>query len=108
MFNKCNSDIFNNRANNYLKYKCLLFLESIYRAAILDNYGDKLEKLVELDNKLRKEYIFLYDSLSNIKLSKNVSIKFIKIWRNSHNNISYLILKSYVLFKHMKRKLMIF
>ena len=92
-----------NKADLYVKYKYMMFLEGVYRAAIIDNFGKDIYVLAEFDNLLKIKNNEMHEKLGNTTLSNKVHIKFIRLWRNRHYSNKIFILGLFVSYKKFKR-----
>lgn len=92
-----------NKADLYVKYKYMMCLGSVYRAAIIDNFGKDIYVLAEFDNLLKIKNNEIHEKLGNITLSNKVHIKFIRLWRNRHYSNNIFILGLFVSYKKLKR-----
>lgn len=92
-----------NKADLYVKYKYMMFLGGVYRAAIIDNFGKDIYVLAEFDNLLKIKNNEMHEKLGNIILSNKVHIKFIRLWRNRHYSNNIFILGLFVSYKKLKR-----
>ena len=90
IINTCKMDNLSCKANKYIRYKFFDFLEGVYRAAIIGNYGKDLNSLIDFDINLKKNHYDIYDRLGKANFFKKGNIKYIYLFRKKKYRIGIL------------------
>ena len=89
-------------AYKYITYKFYYFLEGIYRAAIIGNYGKNLKPLIDFDKNLKLNYVEIYDRLSTMIISQRYPIRYIYLLRKKDYRIGLSFLGVYLLLNKIR------